>query len=67
MQQLHDALDDMIKRYYSGSVALSISASQAGEGPGTVSLAGVSVMPNDEDVKTRTRHRGDLGLQDYAP
>jgi len=67
IQKLHDALDDMIKRYYSGPVALQISASQAGEGSGAASLAGVSVMPNDEDLKARTRHRGNLGLQDDAP
>jgi hypothetical protein len=67
LQKLHDALNDMIKRHYSGPVALSISASQAGEGSGAVSLASVSVMPNDEDLKTRTRHRGDLGLQNDSP
>jgi len=67
IQKLHDALGDMIKRYYDGPVALSISASQSGEGSGAVSLAGVSVMPNDEDLKTRTRHRSDLGLQNEAP
>jgi sulfite reductase alpha subunit-like flavoprotein len=67
IQKLHDALNDMIKRYYSGPVALSISASQAGEGPDAVSLASVSVMPNDEDLKTRTRHRSNLGLQNDSP
>lgn len=67
IQKLHDALNHMIKRYYSGSVALSLSASQSGEGPDAVSLAGVSVMPNDEDLKIRTRHRSDLGLQNESP
>ncbi|HEX7836686.1 MAG TPA: hypothetical protein VF469_04435 [Kofleriaceae bacterium] len=67
IQKLHDALNDMIKRYYSGPVALSLSASQSGEGPDARSLAGVSVMPNDEELKLRTRHRSDLGLQNYSP
>lgn len=63
-QKLHEALNEMIKESYSGRVALSISSSQSGTGSDATSIAGVSVMPDDEDVKTRTRHRTNVELQD---
>ena len=58
-QKLHEALNEMIKRNYGGSVALSISNSRSGSGVDATSTANVSVMPNDEDVKTRVRYRSD--------
>jgi len=61
MQKLHEALNEMVKQYYNGSVALAISSSQSGLGSDAVSMAGVSVMPNDEDVKARVRNRNDPG------
>jgi len=63
-QKLHEALNEMIKENYSGRVALSLSSSQSGTGSDATSIAGVSVMPDDEDVKTRTRHRTNIELQD---
>jgi len=42
-----------------GSVALSISNSRPGSGADATSTANVSVMRNDEDVKTRVRYRSD--------
>jgi hypothetical protein len=58
-QKLHEALNEMIKQKYTGRVALSISSSQSGEGPDRVSTASISVVPNDDDVKARVRHRID--------
>jgi hypothetical protein len=66
MQDLHVALQDVIKRYYNGKVALAISGSKVGNGSNAVSLAGVSIIPNDEDLKTRARHRANVGLQSYT-
>jgi len=63
-EQLHAALKEMIKANYGGHVALSISASQAGTGSDATSVAGVSVMPDDEDVKTRTRYRTSQEMAD---
>ena len=41
---------------------LFISGSQLGQGSDAVSVAAISVMPDDEDTKTRVRHRSDAEL-----
>jgi hypothetical protein len=63
-KKLQDALGELSHRYYNGRVALTMSSSQVGSGTDAVSLAGVSITPNDEDVKIRTRHRASRELQD---
>jgi hypothetical protein len=62
-QKLHEALNEMIKRHYKGSVALSISSSRSGTGSDAALTSSVSVMPNDEDVKTRVKHRSEALVQ----
>jgi len=53
MQDLQASLNEMIKRYYEGSVALMISSS----GTGSDGLTSVSIVPNDDEIKTRTHRR----------
>lgn len=59
-QDLHASLREMIKKHYTGPVALSLSRSQNG----TTNLVGMSVVPNDEETKERVRHRTSVELKD---
>jgi hypothetical protein len=61
---LQASLNEMIKRYYEGPVSLIISSSQSADGG---SIASISVVPDDDEVKNRTRHRASGALQDDAP
>jgi hypothetical protein len=63
-QKLHDALREMSNASYQGRVALSISSSRRGQGSAATTVAGVSVAPDDEDVKLRVRHRTNVDMQD---
>ena len=65
MQGLQTSLNEMIKRYYDGSVALMISSSGTGADGGN--LTSVSIVPNEEEVKDRTHHRTTEALRDYGP
>ena len=62
MQALGVALNDLIKESYTGRTALTMSASQEG----STARYAVSIMPNDEDIKTRVTHRSRRTL-DEAP
>ena len=64
MSSLNESLREMIKRYYEGPVALMISNSQSGDG---ANLATVSILPDEEDVKIRTRHRANEAMRGHAP
>jgi len=65
-KQFRAALGEMVKRYYGGNVLLSIQGSRTERGSNTVSLAGVGVVPNEDDVKARARHRAQQALDEHG-
>jgi hypothetical protein len=63
---LHAALNDMVKHYYQGKVVLSVLNTRTESGSNAANYAGISVVPNDADTKSRARYRTRLGLEEYA-
>jgi len=65
LHTLQASLNEMIKRYYEGPVALMIASSQSGAAGG--STASISVVPDDDEIKNRTQHRASSALNEDAP
>ena len=66
IQDLQGALHDMAKRFYSGKVMISVQNTRVGSGSNAASYAGISIVPNDEDVRNRTRYRAKQELDEYS-